>query len=174
MDMRILSTIFAFALAPGLALAAPSTPGVAEFDYGYFCALEPVDEGVAEGTISGTVAYVEGPPPFISRGSLVPARIGVGFGVHVRVLPEYEGMVTVHVEHPPMGPDGVTRQVWVTDLSADEQEYLGYSFDHSYELVTGPWRMTATANGRVIYDASFEVLDPALMPPVVCTMVPMS
>ncbi len=156
------------------ATAAPRTPGAAEFEYGYFCAMEPVDEGVAEGTISGTVSFVEGPPPFLNLGSLVPGQLGVGFGVHVRVRPEYEGMVTVLVEHPPMGPEGVTRQVWVTDLSSAEQEYLGYSFDEPYEVVKGQWIMSATANGRVIYEASFEVLDPVLMPPVTCGMAPMS
>lgn len=163
-------TVAGAATAP----AATETPGVAEFDYGYFCALEPVDEGVAEGTISGTVSFVEGPPPFIATGPLVPARIGIGFGVHVRARDGFAGDVTVVIEHPPMGPDRVTRQVWITHLSADERDYLGYSFDYEYELVTGPWRMSASSDGRLVYAAEFEVLAAALMPDPECGKMPIS
>jgi len=80
--------------------------------------LEPVDEGVAEGTISGTVSFVSGRPPFLREGHLVPAQIGIGFGVHVRALPDYAGPVSIYIEHPPMGPEGVTQQVWHTSIDA--------------------------------------------------------
>lgn len=158
----------------GAVQATPQSPGALTIDYGYFCALEPVDEGVAEGTISGTVSFVSGPPPFLRHGALVPAQIGIGFGVHVEPRLDFAGPVTVIIEHPPMGPDGVTRQTWDTQLSPGDTDYLGYSFDLDYELVTGPWRMSAESNGRLVYAVEFEVLDAALMPPSNCTMVPMS
>ncbi len=81
--------MFATALAVyfGPASAAPALPGVVKIEYGYFCALESVGEREAENTVSGLVRQVEGAPQFIEYGSLVPAVIGVGFGVYVQVEP---------------------------------------------------------------------------------------
>ncbi|MCP3972010.1 MAG: DUF3859 domain-containing protein [Rhodobacteraceae bacterium] len=166
---------FCFAFAAGLAQAAPQRQGAAELLYGYFCALEPVSSEQAAGTVSGVVLLVDSLPSFISQGPVVPAQIGVGFGVHVRVLPEYEGQVTVQVEHPPMGPNGVTRENWNTRLSSDDLTYSGFSFEEDYELLPGTWTMSAHASGRPIYSVSFEVVIPAVLPPVDCSRyVPLS
>ncbi|WP_172300263.1 DUF3859 domain-containing protein [Pseudoruegeria sp. HB172150] len=159
---------------PGALHAGAVSTGAAELDYGYFCALQPVDQGPAADTISGTVNFVEGRPDFLRRGSLVPAQMGLGFGVHVRPLPDYDGLVTVEVTHPPMGPQGVTHQTWVTELDSTELEYLGYSFDEDYELVEGVWTMKAQSEGRTIYEVAFTVVDADVLPPVTCEMVPMS
>ncbi|MEM1387833.1 MAG: DUF3859 domain-containing protein [Pseudomonadota bacterium] len=153
---------------------AASSPGAASLNYGYFCAVEPIDEAFAEGTISGTVSFVADVPSFISEGSLVPAQLGIGFGVHVRALPEFAGPVTVYIEHPPMGPNGVTKQVWETSIGADEPEYLGYTFDMAYELVTGSWSLSAEAENGTVYSVDFEVLDAGLMPPTPCGATPLS
>ncbi len=155
-------------LAATLARAGVSTPGTAEFEFGYFCALEPVASAEAKDTISGEILLVDTLPRFIRRGHMVPAQIGVGFGVHVRVRPEHAGPVTIESVHPPMGPNGVTRQSWITTLSDADKSYLGYSFEHRYELLPGTWTFRASASGRLIYEVSFSVVDPGLLPPVSC------
>ena len=120
------------------------------------------------------MSFVAGRPVFLRTGSLVPAQLGIGFGVHVRVQPQFSGPVSVSVEHPPMGPNGVTSQGWTTELSAEELQYLGYTFDVDYEMVQGGWTMSATANGRLIYEVSFNVVDAAVLPAVECGNTPIS
>ncbi len=165
----------ALSVSCGSAHAAPALPGVVKIEYGYFCALEAVGEREAQDTVSGVVRQVDGAPQFIEYGSLVPAVIGVGFGVYVQVEPQYEGVVIAITENPPMGPNGQTRQSFTTTLSSDEQSYVGFAFEHEYELVTGPWRMSAELNGRVIYSVDFQVVSGELMPSVSCGFqVPLS
>jgi hypothetical protein len=156
------------ALAAAISAAEPRTPGAVELDYGYFCAHEPVEEGVAEGTISGTVNFIEGLPVFQVRDTRVPGGLGISFGIHVLVQPRFAGAARVHVDHPPMGPDGITRQSWTTELSALEHEYLGYTFDYPYEVLPGRWTLSAEAAGQEIYAITFEVMDPARLPPLAC------
>lgn len=175
--MMMRAVLFALALCiapPVVAADAPVSPGAVDFAYGYFCARDPSELIEAEGTVAGVVNLIEGVPPFIATGTTVPAQIGVGFGVHILVHPAFAGPVDLVIEHPPMGPDGVTRQTWTTDLRADDPDYLGYSFDRDYELLTGQWTITATTNGRLVYRASFDVVRASLMPPVPCGIVPIS
>ncbi|KZY36124.1 hypothetical protein A3731_02275 [Roseovarius sp. HI0049] len=140
--------------------AHPVTDGVAQLEYGYMCKLATEEEMMAEDTLSGTVSLVTDPPPFTYRGTTVPAEIGVEFGVRVQVLPEFEGPATVHVEHPPHGAAGITRESWQTWLSAGDMGYASFSFEADYEVTPGKWTMSASANGRLIYSVTFDVIAP--------------
>ncbi|MDJ0629754.1 MAG: DUF3859 domain-containing protein [Rhodobacter sp.] len=153
---------------PWTSQAAVTAPGAVSYSYGYFCALEPVSELEAEGTISGTVSLIDGPPRFIREGPLVPAQIGVGFGIVFDLLPRYVGPVQVEVTHPPMGPDGVTTEIWVSDITDAVDNYVGFSFDLPYELREGDWGFRGTANGRLVFDVSFNVVGATLLPAVEC------
>jgi hypothetical protein len=148
--------------------AATQQSGTVYFEQGYFCALEPVRRDLAENTVSGDVAIVEGSPNFIGPGPDVPARIGIGMGVNVQMQPGAGGPATVEVRHPPMGLNGVTHQTWQTDLSETNPHYLGYSFDYPYELVPGLWTLSASANGRTVYMVTFNVVPAAQMPWITC------
>ena len=153
-------------LAPFLALlplplwANPVTPGAVEFAYGSFCSMEPTSEVVAEDTIAGTISNYSERPEFIWSGTTVPAVLGLSFGVHVKVALPLEGPVRFHVAHPPMGPEGTTEQSWIGSLSADDLLYIGFSFDHDYERVTGPWTLSARSGDILIYEITFDVVDP--------------
>lgn len=169
------AAVLAAALCLSPARAEPVIPGVIKIEYGYFCALDAVGEREAEDTVSGVIRQVEDTPQFIQYGPLVPATRGVGFGVYVQVKPEYDGVVLAITENPPMGPNGQTRQTFPTTVSSDEQSYVGFAFERRYELVTGPWRMSAELNGRLIYSVDFLVVDPETMPSVSCGVeVPLS
>ncbi len=157
------------------ALARGAGPGAAELEYGFFCALETAATQEAPGTVSGIVNIVEGSPDFIGPGPEVPARIGIGFGVKVRARPGMSGSVTVHIEHPPMGPNAVTQQYWNTTLSGIDKQYLGYTFEKDYEVLPGRWTMSASANGRPIYSVSFVIVPANQMPWIDCGwQVPLS
>ena len=164
---RILAVI-AVLTAASPASAEPNAPGALRLDYGYFCAVETVEQVEAEDTISGVVNMVAQAPPFIQKSTVVPGKIGIGFGIHLDVLPEYEGVAVVATVHPPMGPDGVTRETWVTTYEVGHTAYNGFTFEYDYELLYGPWTISAEANGRVIYKVDFTVVDPSMMPDVPC------
>ncbi len=156
------------ALTGARALANATAPGAVHFEYGYFCALDPIGTREAEGTVSGIVLMVDRPPEFLRKGPVVPAAKGLGFGVHVQVRPELAGPVSITTTHPPMGPNGVTAQTWPTDLSSDDESYVGFVFEHDYELLLGDWSISAEANGREIFSVSFSVVAPDALPPVAC------
>ncbi|KMW60578.1 hypothetical protein AIOL_000740 [Candidatus Rhodobacter oscarellae] len=161
--------ILAFLLSLATAgRAEVSSPGAVFFDYGYFCEVETIEQQEAEGTLSGVVNLVAEPPDFLRQTTIIPAQIGVGFGVHLMVTPEFAGLVTVQTTHPPMGPDGITVETWETEFETDDLSYNGFTFEYEYELVKGPWTLSASANGRLIYSVDFEVVDQRFLPPVNC------
>lgn len=167
--------VFVLSICVATALAAQSrAPGGAFFAKGAFCAVEIVGEEVAEGTLSGTLNLVDGPPTFFSEGPVVPAQIGIGFGIHLDVEPAFAGSATVTTTHPPMGPEGVTRQTWVTNYQPGSLAYNGFTFEYDYELVTGLWTISAEAEGREIYHAEFNVIDPRFAPAPPCGTAPLS
>lgn len=166
---------FFLLILPTIAFGAAQSPGAARFDYGFFCALEPIAIEEASDTVSGTVTIVADEPVFLAPGPRVPAQLGIGFGVIIQPLPQYAGPVTITVQHPPLGPNGVTRQSWQANLFAEESTYLGFTFEQQYEVVRGPWTLSAQSHGRPIYSVSFDVMDPARMRPVTCGhQVPLS
>jgi len=162
-------------LLPTTTLADTQSPGAARFEHGFFCAMEPISFEEASDTVSGTVTIVADEPIFLAPGPQVPAQLGIGFGVIIQPLPQYAGPVTISVQHPPMGPNGVTRQSWQADLFAEDSTYLGFTFEQRYEVVRGPWTLSAQSNGRPIYEVNFVVTDPARLRPVTCgEQVPLS
>lgn len=171
--MRWITLILCLIAAP--VWAQSRAPGAAHFAQGTFCAVDIVGEEAAEDTLSGTLNLVAAPPDFYATGPVVPAQIGIGFGVHVEVLPEHAGQVRVTTTHPPMGSEGVTRQSWITALNAGDVTYNGFTFEYSYELVEGQWSFTAeTLDGQEIYHAAFTVIDPRFAPPPPCGTAPLS
>lgn len=159
----------------GPAGAQSAGPGADKFVFGAFCAVETIDQQVAENTISGVLNLVNGIPGFYSEGPAVPAQIGVGFGVHLDVAPDFAGQARVRTTHPPMGAEGVTEQSWITTYTSGETSYNGFTFEYPYELVQGNWAITAeTLDGRPIYRAEFTVLDPLVLPPPPCGTAPLS
>ena len=172
--MRWLILFLCTSILPGLAFSKAQTPGASYFAQGAFCAVEIIGEEKAEGTISGTLNLVDGPPTFYTTGSLVPAQVGIGFGIHLDVAPQFSGTATVTTTHPPMGENGVTAQSWVTDYSPGAIAYNGFTFEYDYELVPGDWTISAESNGRLIYHAKFTVVNPMFAPPAPCGNAPIS
>ncbi len=164
----------AFALALTLASGAVAqtlpegdyrSPQVAEFKAGIFCAQKVIRTNPAPGTIAGVTNVIEGEPGFISVSRRVPAVLGVGFGVKVRVDDPFGySDVWITVTHPPMGPDGVTEEFYVSSISGTETSMNLFQFDFDYELVPGPWSIEAMSAGRLIYRARFDVAVPSAVP----------
>ena len=63
------------------------SPQIAELVYGLYCAQEPDRRDPAPATASGVINIVPMIPDFRFRQKLVPAEIGIGFGVLASALP---------------------------------------------------------------------------------------
>ncbi|ABD53450.1 DUF3859 domain-containing protein [Jannaschia sp. CCS1] len=161
----------AIALA-STAMAQDANPRVSplldDLAYGLYCAQEPERRDPAPETASGVINIVPVIPELRFRQKLVPAEIGIGFGVIVSApLGVILDPVTVTVTHPPYADSGIETEQWVTDVDAGPN-LMGFTFDHPYELVLGEWTFSAvTLDGEEVFHISFEVIAPELMPQVI-------
>ncbi|WP_224816981.1 DUF3859 domain-containing protein [Hasllibacter sp. MH4015] len=171
--------MFARAILVLFALSLPATAqdaalrvgdGIETLLYGVYCAQEPIREDPAPETANGTINIVPSIPDFQFRSKIVPAEIGIGFGVVSSApLGVDHGAVTVTVTHPPFPGSGVEVERWQTDIGSGPN-LTGFSFDHDHELVLGEWTFHAvTESGEELFFIAFEVVAPDLMPQVMDT-----
>ncbi len=167
--MRTRLTIL-FIILPVFALAEMasklrSSPDIAGIEIGVICPPEPVGASPAPGTLAGTTHVIDVDPPFVSNSRIVPATIGVGFGVKA-LATDPAGLqdVVMVVTHPPMGKERIQTQSFQTRIKGDAPSVTFYQFDYAYELVTGRWQMTAMRGDTVLYQASFDVVPPQRLP----------
>ncbi len=160
----VLATLPAFALAEatGKVLTGPEIAGV---EVGVICPPEPVGSSPAPGTLAGTTHVIDEDPPFVSNTRIVPAAIGIGFGVKA-LATDAAGLqdVVMVVTHPPMGKEKISTQSFQTRIGGNAPSVTFYQFDYAYELVTGRWQMTAMSDDTVLYQASFDVVPPQDVP----------
>lgn len=170
----LLSLSLSLALAlPGHAQQAGNPrvgAGLAQLVHGVYCAQQPERRDPAPETASGTINIVPAIPDFQFRQKLVPAEVGIGFGVLAWAPPGVLlSPVTVTVTHPPYPDTGITVERWVTDID-DGPNLMGFSFDSASELVLGEWTFSAVnAEGEELYFIAFEVVAPELMPQIIST-----
>lgn len=169
--MKMRSQIITTALAlswGGLVLAEGSefvSPMLGFFEAGVVCAPEATGQRDAPGTVAGTTHVVDQAPPFVSDRRIVPAVLGVGFGVRAGLGFAAQDAVVMTVTHPPFQGTGATTQSFVTSIgSTDAPGITFYQFDETYELALGDWTMTATTGVATLYEVTFTVVDPALVP----------
>ena len=151
----VLSMSAAFAFADAAISSAPVSPDISAIEAGVICPPETVGSSPAPDTIAGTTHLIDEEPPFVSNARVVPAVLGIGFGVKAQT--PIEGginQITMVVAHPAMGNEGVESQSFLTF----------YQFDYSYELLPGSWTMTAMRADEVLYQVDFEIVPPDLVP----------
>ncbi|SLN29186.1 DUF3859 domain-containing protein [Pseudooctadecabacter jejudonensis] len=153
----------------GFVLAADDafqSPLLGLFEAGVLCAQDEGTSRAAPDTVAGTTHVVTRAPEFISDGRLVPAVIGVGFGVRSGLR---DGMmqdgVTMTVTHPPFAGSGATQQSFQTRIGSDTDPGITfYQFDYDYELALGDWTMTASLGAVTLYEVTFTVVPPETLP----------
>ena len=139
-------------------------PLMSSFRTGIFCAPNVINTTPAPDTVAGVTNIIEDVPPFVSAGRNVPAVLGMGFGILSSSKKQMLLDVLVVVTHPPMGEAGVTRQSYYTEITAIGESMTLYQFDYAYELVEGPWTITAMQGDELLFRAGFTVVPPALVP----------
>lgn len=169
--MRTLYLSSALSLAWGVGVFAQSSqetvsPLVEFYDAGVLCAQDTSVTREAPDTVAGTTHVIEDAPPFVSNGRVVPAVLGIGFGVRAGLADDLmlDG-VTMTVTHPPFAGSGATQQSFQTLVRpASDPGITFYQFDHAYELALGDWTMTAKSGDIVLYETTFTVVPPAILP----------
>jgi len=138
---------------------------ISEIEAGVVCAPDPVDSVPAPDTVAGTTHVIDVEPRFVSVTRVVPAALGVGFGVKSRSTdPAGLAPVTMVLTHPPMGPEKTVEQRFVTRISGQAASLTFYQFDYGYELVPGTWTFTAMQGDAALYSVAFEVVEPHMLP----------
>jgi len=168
--MRTTLLTSALSFAWGVAVFAQDdefvSPLIGFYEAGVICAQETVVTRDAPNTVAGTTNVVEDAPPFVSRGRLVPAVLGIGFGVRAGLASD-EGTdgVTMTVSHPALPQNGATEQSFVTVVGGkDTPGITFYQFDYDYELTLGDWTMTASVGAVTLYETTFTVVAPQTLP----------
>ncbi len=154
---------------PGFAQDGPSfvADPVELLDFGVICDVEIAGREPAPGTESGTLNIVGDVQAMDVVTRVVPAQIGLTFGVRLE-MPEGEAALSgrVVVEHPPLGPGAVTREVWSSELAPGGALVSLFSFEVARELVQGRWIFRYEAGGEVLSEQHFDVVEPAAAPHV--------
>ncbi|GAA5074083.1 DUF3859 domain-containing protein [Roseibacterium beibuensis] len=139
-----------------------------EIEWGVYCAQDPVRLEDAPDTAAGTINIVQDLPQIRFEDTVVPAALGMGFGVLARVAEGTDpGPVTVTVTHPPYPGSGITVERWIATMNDTAMSLFGFSFETQDELVTGTWTLIAEANGDELFHIRFEIVPPDFARPMV-------
>ena len=165
MLQRILSCLLVLLLAGPSLADIRQGPLVRSLEAGIICPPESVATSPAPDTLAGETHIITEDPPFVSNSLIVPAALGVGFGIKAQSEAPggLSGMI-VRVTHPPMGEAGRTSQSFISSMSGEAPSITFYQFDHAYELVKGTWTISAFAGDTELLAVTFEVVDPRLVP----------
>ena len=176
MRRLVLAIAAVFSAAPALAENGLRT-GEVVAAAGVICAGMTTGQRDAPDTISGRALVIDRVPQFAAPGTLVPAVIGMGFGVMAQTSGDLAtDSLTVVLTHPPMGPDNIRRQQFTSHLTEGAASFVFFHFDHQYELVTGRWTLTAMSHGDIAYRVAFDIVAPQDAPELatLCDVAPMS
>ncbi|MFN4204655.1 MAG: hypothetical protein ACK4GM_16550 [Tabrizicola sp.] len=161
-----------FALILFLALSAPlcaepaapqSGPEVVSLQVGVFCALQAMDQRPAPGTLSGWIHVPDGEIDFHwPDRQVVPAQIGLAFGVKSRLAPG----LFLSGEMRVFRPGRTEPETWESSFTDLGDQFGFFRFDREDELLPGIWRFEAWAGEKRLYSVDFEVVPAAALPEI--------
>ncbi len=145
--------------------SVPISDDIISLEAGIVCPPETIGSTPAPGTIAGTTHVIEIEPPFVSNARQVPAVLGIGFGIKSQT-DVVGGLndITMTVTHPAMGDNDVKLQSFTSRINENAPSLTFYQFDYAYELVEGPWTMTATHEDDVLFQVDFDIVPPDAVP----------
>jgi len=167
--MARLILIAALFCAPALPLTAEPDlrlgPGVGNLTRGLICAPPEGGRRDAPDTASGWIHVPDQPIEIRVESTTAPALLGTGFGVrYVLQGGAFPVPVRYTVTHPPLPPEGVTRQSWESLVMPGMPEQVFFQFDIEEELQPGRWSFTAHSGATELFHAGFDVVPPETVP----------
>ena len=147
--MRMMRIAGAFALLAGGAQAEQIGPMVESWQAGVVCPSEFGQAGAASDIA------------FIARTQVVPAVVGMGFGIRAQVnVPGGIPGATIVVDHPPFTAGGATRESYPAAFSDQGPSGFFYVFETPQEAAIGTWTVSALLGQQLIYSLEFHVVAP--------------
>ncbi len=139
---------------------------IASLKVGLICSLRSGGSQAAPDTELGSITVIDQPPDIVWQGTLVPAVMGLAFGVVAQATgPEPLDDLRLTIQHPPFAGTGTSRQAWAMEILPGEATGNVYSFDFPHELVTGAWTFESrTPDGALVYRVTFQVVPPEAAP----------
>ncbi len=173
--MNVISQVvrgFALTTSIAFAFAASATETgiytnpdlIAEIEYGLICNAQITGTTDAPDTDSGSVNILSGGVTFTSHSIIVPAILGVSFGVKSRTGQGPIEDVTIRVTHPPLIGTGTTEQSWQGYMQSSQLLAQLYKFEFPSELALGTWTISAYKGEVLLYSVPFTVVSPANAP----------
>lgn len=160
-------------LAALLLSASPAFGGASSFvsdaailvDYGLFCPFDAEGRAPAPLTETGDILLIDQSRQVDITTAQIPAVLGLSFGLRLRLPPgaTYD-RAQIRVIHPPLGPSGVTQQIWDTAPSDGAATLDIFRFEYPHELVLGDWKMGLLLDGVLVLEQRFKVLPPEAAP----------
>ncbi|WP_323034614.1 DUF3859 domain-containing protein [Pararhodobacter sp.] len=147
--------------------AIAQSPQVETLVPGLFCAAEERNQRAAPETIAGFVYEPVNPVAMVAEGQVVPAMIGLGFGVRFTLADAEDAALDYTVTHPPMPPGMVTVQRWGSTLTGGNVGTVFFQFDVPEELQPGDWSFAATRDGAPVFRVGFTVRPASELPALV-------
>ncbi len=104
------------------------------------------------------------PVQLVAPGNVAPAVLGLGFGVRFRLADGAETQMRYTVTHPPMPPQGTTRQQWNSVVGGGDVDTAFFQFDIPEELQPGDWQFSVEADGEALFTMAFTIRPAAELP----------
>lgn len=148
-------------------IALTSTEGRAET-----ASMEILEYGLFAGRVTHTVPLpksVSGRMNMLTGVHLlkqtdqVVGMLGRSFGIRFRIRGVPPGArIVLRTEHPPLHHPKTGRKMSFSEREAvvtrdGQLRYMGYSFDHRYELAEGIWKFKILYRGKVLGEQAFNV-----------------
>lgn len=161
-------TVLSLAL-PAAAFSAESfaRAPVVMIDHGVICQTTPEGQRPAPDTLIGAINLIGQSQDMDVTTRVVPARIGISFGVKFLLAPGAGDQdLRVVVSHPPMGEAGMERESWTATARDSGPSLNLFSFEFPYELVQGDWSFAIERDGERLMEQHFTVVPPNAAPGV--------
>ena len=141
------------------------SPDVVLEEFGVFCPDEAAGRVEAPDTERGFIDLIDGDPRVDFPTTVVPAELGLGFGLRFR-LPDGQGvqMARVIIEHPPFGDPPLTVESYPTTVDGQYASVTQFDFDDAYEMQLGTWVMSIEILGQIVLRQTFQVVPPEQSP----------
>lgn len=154
-------------LAEGTAPGLPGDilePPLELAEAGIYCPADHVAREPAPDTESGYILLTDENPELALSTRVVPAYIGISFGIRIRLAPDTPpGPYVLTVRHPPVGPRQVTVESWNPALDS-RWGVRSFNFEFDRELVTGTWTFEVWQGDELLLRQSFQVVPPMQAP----------
>ncbi|MCR8547981.1 DUF3859 domain-containing protein [Salipiger sp. P9] len=168
LSRSVLACLAAFAApAPAVAAESYAHDPMILIDHGVICQVTAQGARPAPDTLLGEINLIEQTRDMDVTTRVVPAKAGISFGIKFTLRPGTgERDMRVIVTHPPMGPEGITRESWTAAVSEGRSSLNLFTFEFPYEMVPGEWVMALEAEGERLMEQRFEVVPELAAPGV--------